>query len=180
MGTVMTMDVTENLILHNIDRNDFKTFKLLDWKKLVSYAESLIKKYDIKTSGPRTPIKSLSGGNQQKLLVARELEQSPKLLLAVHPTRGVDIGAIDFIHRQIIDARNKGCAVLLISTELDEILTLSDRIGVIFKGKIKGELTREDVQLGKIALWMAGGDDAQATESISDSQKADSQRTIGS
>jgi simple sugar transport system ATP-binding protein len=180
MGTVMTMDVTENLILHNIDRNDFKTFKLLDWKKLVSYAESLIKKYDIKTSGPRTPIKSLSGGNQQKLLVARELEQSPKLLLAVHPTRGVDIGAIDFIHRQIIDARNKGCAVLLISTELDEILTLSDRIGVIFKGKIKGELTREDVQLGKIALWMAGGDDAQATESISDSQKAASQRTIGS
>lgn len=161
MGTMMSMNVTENLVLHNIDRRDFKTLKILNWKKLVDYAESLIKKYSIKTSGSRVPMTSLSGGNQQKLLVARELEQSPKLLLAVHPTRGVDIGAIDFIHRQIIEARNKGCAVLLISTELDEILTLSDRIGVIFKGKIKGELTRDEVQMGKIALWMAGHNDEE-------------------
>lgn len=78
--------------------------------------------------------------------------------MAVHPTRGVDIGAIDFIHRQIIEARNNGCAVLLVSTELDEILTLSDRIGVIYKGKIKGELTRDNFDMSKIAMWMAGHD----------------------
>lgn len=156
IGTMMNMNVTENLILHRVGNREFKTWRLLDWKKLSGYAHSLVKKYDIKTTGPHVPMTSLSGGNQQKLIVARELEKTPKLLLAVHPTRGVDIGAIEFIHRQIIAARNKGCAVLLISTELDEILTLSDRIGVIFKGKIKGELTREEVQMSKIALWMAG------------------------
>lgn len=156
MGTMMSMNVTENLILHNVNSSQFRSKRILNWKKMMDYSQEQIEKYDIKASGPRAVLRSLSGGNQQKLLVARELEKKPDLLLAVHPTRGVDIGAIDFIHRQIIDARNKGCAVLLVSTELDEILSLSDRIGVIYKGKILGEMERDDIDMNKIALWMMG------------------------
>ena len=162
IGTIMSMNVAENFVLHNIDDPEFRSHRLLDWKKINNYAETLVTKYDIRTSSVSAPIHSLSGGNQQKLIVARELEKSPKLLLAMHPTRGVDIGAIDFIHKQIIAARNAGCAVLLVSTELDEILALSDRIGVIFKGKIKGELDRTNVDMEKIALWMAGHSDEEA------------------
>ncbi len=161
IGTIMSMSVAENLVLHNINEAQFRSHKLLDWKKINAYSESIVKKYDVRASGTTAPIHSLSGGNQQKLIVARELEKSPQLLLAMHPTRGVDIGAIDFIHKQIIAARNAGCAVLLVSTELDEILALSDRIGVIFKGKIKGETDRNNVDMNKISLWMAGHDSAE-------------------
>ena len=159
IGSVMAMSVAENLVLHNIDSRDFRTRGLLDWKKIGTYAGGLVEKYDIRTHNIQNPIRSLSGGNQQKLIVARELEKEPRLLLAMHPTRGVDIGAIDFIHKQIIQARNQGCAVLLISTELEEILELSDRVGVIYKGKIIGELDRDNISMSKIALWMAGHDE---------------------
>lgn len=158
IGTVMSMNVSENLVLHNIDDPRFRSHKLLDWNKINRYSEAIVEKYDIRTSGVEAPISSLSGGNQQKLLVARELMKEPKLLLAMHPTRGVDIGAIDFIHKQIVAARNDGCAVLLISTELEEILSLSDRIGVIYKGKIKGEVSRDKVKMKDIAMWMVGKD----------------------
>ena len=158
IGTVMSMNVSENLVLHNIDDPRFRSHKLLDWNKINQYSEAIVEKYDIRTSGVEAPMSSLSGGNQQKLLVARELMKEPKLLLAMHPTRGVDIGAIDFIHKQIVAARNDGCAVLLISTELEEILSLSDRIGVIYKGKIKGEVSRDKVKMKDIAMWMVGKD----------------------
>lgn len=158
IGTVMSMKVSENLVLHNIDDPRFRSHKLLDWNKINKYSEEIVEKYDIRTSGVEAPISSLSGGNQQKLVVARELVKKPKLLLAMHPTRGVDIGAIDFIHKQIVAARNEGCAVLLISTELEEILSLSDRIGVIYKGKIKGEVSRDKVKMKDIAMWMVGKD----------------------
>lgn len=158
IGTAMGMTVGENLVLHNIDNPEFRNHRLLDWKKINSYAEKIVEKYDIRTPGVEAPLSSLSGGNQQKLLVARELEKKPKLLLAMHPTRGVDIGAIDFIHKQIIAARNEGCAVLLISTDLEEILALSDRIGVMYKGKIKGEVSRDKVKMKDIAMWMVGKD----------------------
>ena len=164
IGTTMNMNVAENLLLHCIGRTEFRRGGFLRWKKLYGYSDYMIDKYSIKTMGSRVPLSSLSGGNQQKLLVGRELEQAPRLLIAVHPTRGVDIGAIDFIHKQIIAARNEGCAVLLVSTELDEILTLSDRISVIFKGQIKGELARDEVKMSKIALWMAGHDDEAELE----------------
>ena len=156
IGTVMSMNVSENLVLHNIDDPRFRSHKLLDWNKINQYSEAIVEKYDIRTSGVEAPMSSLSGGNQQKLLVARELMKEPKLLLAMYPTRGVDIGAIDFIHKQIVAARNDGCAVLLISTELEEILSLSDRIGVIYKGKIKGEVSRDKVKMKDIAMWMVG------------------------
>ena len=89
-------------------------------------------------------------------MVARELEKSPSLLLAVHPTRGVDIGAVEFIHKQIVAARNRGCAVLLVSTEMDEVLSLSDRIGVIYEGQILGEMDQRDADIQEIGMLMAG------------------------
>lgn len=156
IGTVMSMSVAENLVLHSIDNPDFRSCGLLDWKKINHYAQTLVENYDVRTANVQAPVNALSGGNQQKLVVARELGKNPKLLLAMHPTRGVDIGAIDFIHKQIIAARNRGCAVLLVSTELDEILALSDRIGVIYKGSILGEMPRSEISMEKIALWMAG------------------------
>ena len=119
-------------------------------------SRELISKYDIKTNDAQNPVSSLSGGNQQKLVVGRELDRNPKILFAVHPTRGVDIGATKFIHEQILHARDEGCAVVLISTELDEILELSDRIGVIYEGKILGEMDSDHIDMNRIGLLMAG------------------------
>ena len=107
----------------------------------------------------------LSGGNQQKAVVARELDKNPKLLLAVYPTRGVDIGAVDFIHKEIVKARDSGCAVLLVSSELDEILVLSDRIGVIYDGTILGEMDREDATIEKIGMALLDKDAREREES---------------
>lgn len=156
VGVVMGMSIKENMLLHDYKKKEYKKNGLLDWKRIAAHAQELIQKYNIKTPGEEEPITALSGGNQQKVVVARELETHPKLMLAVHPTRGVDVGAIEFIHKQIVAARDEGCAVLLISTELDEILSLSDRIGVIYEGKILGEMAREEAEIGRIGLLMAG------------------------
>ena len=106
---------------------------------------------------------SLSGGNQQKVVVARELDKHPDLLIAMHPTRGVDIGSIEFIHKQIVAARDKGQAVLLISTELEEVMSLSDRIGVIYEGEIVGEMDAHDASEEKIGMLMAGAKGSDET-----------------
>lgn len=116
----------------------------------------MVTKYNVKMPHLKINIENLSGGNQQKAVVARELEKKPKLLLAVHPTRGVDIGAIEFIHKEIVEARDNGCAVLLVSTELDEIMALSDTIGVIYEGQMIGEMDRNDATIEKIGMFMAG------------------------
>ena len=107
-------------------------------------AREIIAQFDIRTPSEDTPAHALSGGNQQKAVVARELSAEPRLLLASQPTRGVDIGATEFIHRQLMKARSEGKAVLLVSADLDELLALSDRIGVMFKGKIIREFTHDD------------------------------------
>ena len=116
----------------------------------------MIEKYSIKTPCRNSETRKLSGGNQQKIVVAREVDKLPKLLIAVQPTRGVDIGASEFIHQQIIKAKEQGTAVLLISTELSEINLLSDRIAVIYKGSIVGEMDKNDFEESKIGLMMAG------------------------
>ena len=156
IGTMMQMSVADNLIIHNVTDPMFRSKKLLSRRKIRAYANDIVSQYDIRVPSVNSPFYSLSGGNQQKVVVARELEKHPRLLLAMHPTRGVDIGALDFIHKQIIRARNQGCAVLLISTELEEILTLSDRIGVIYKGKIIGEMNKENICVKTISQWMMG------------------------
>lgn len=163
MGISMKRTVTDNLLLYNYNNKELKKGIFLDWKKLGRFAEDMVKKYNVKVPDLQMQIGYLSGGNQQKAVVAREMEKEPKLLLAVHPTRGVDIGAIEFIHKQIVAARNLGCAVLLVSTELEEVLSLSDRIGVIYEGKILGEMDQSDADIEKIGLLMAGSAEEQRT-----------------
>ena len=156
MGVVMQMSIRNNLVLDTFYSREFTAGLFLNWSKVEEKAQNLIQHYGIKTPNADNDINSLSGGNQQKLVVSRELDKHPKLLLAVHPTRGVDIGATQFIHQQILSARDSGCAVILVSTELDEIMEISDRIGVIYEGAILGEMDRSDATYEKIGLLMAG------------------------
>jgi len=166
MGLVMTMSIKENLVLNTYRMEDFGKNGKMNWKLAKQHADHLITEYDIKTPDSENRMSSLSGGNQQKVVVARELDKTPRLLLAVNPTRGVDVGAIEFIHSQIENARDNGCAVLLISTELDEIMSLSDRIGVIYNGKIVGEMDRENANTEKLGLYMAGKADIAEKASV--------------
>ena len=156
MGVVMNMSIRNNLVLDTFYNDKFTNGVFLNWKKIDEQAEMLIEHYGVKTPNADNDIHSLSGGNQQKVVVARELDKQPQLLFAVHPTRGVDIGATKFIHEQIVAARDRGCAVVLVSTELDEIMGLSDRIGVIYEGVLLGEMDRADANYERLGLLMAG------------------------
>jgi ABC-type multidrug transport system fused ATPase/permease subunit len=128
----------------------------LDVENSVGYANRLIKEYDIRTPSAMTSGGSLSGGNQQKLVVAREFIREPRLLIAAQPTRGIDVGSIEFIHRRIIEQRDKGAAVLLVSAELDEVMSLSDRIAVMYKGEVIKVLDAKDATREELGLLMAG------------------------
>jgi len=123
---------------------------------MVERARPLIREFDVRGGGPFTRAGSLSGGNQQKLVVAREIDRDPKILIAAQPTRGLDVGAIEYLHRRLVTERDEGRAILLVSLELDEILSLSDRILVMFEGEIVGEHTGE-VSEEAIGLEMLGG-----------------------
>jgi simple sugar transport system ATP-binding protein len=155
-GVVTSYEITDNAVLESYYLEPFARGLVRDDQAIVKHAEQLVKQFDVRTPSVRVPASSLSGGNQQKLIVAREFTRELKLLIAAQPTRGIDVGSIEFIHNQIIKKRDEGVAVLVVSAELDEILALSDRIAVMYHGKIvavvkNGELTRE--QLG---LLMAG------------------------
>jgi general nucleoside transport system ATP-binding protein len=126
-------------------------------RPILERAGQLIKQYDIRTPGPQTVTGNLSGGNQQKVIVARELSRPVQLMIANQPTRGLDVGSIEFIHQRIIEERDRGVAVLLISAELDEILALADRIAVIFHGEIVATLPAEAATREKLGILMAGG-----------------------
>ncbi len=125
-------------------------------------AEAYIKRYDVRGGGPTTPAAALSGGNQQKFILAREIDSDPRLILASQPTRGLDVGAIEFVHRRLIEQRDAGRAVLLVSFELDEILSLADRILVLYEGRIVLERTPATTDANELGLAMTGG----AVESI--------------
>lgn len=157
VGILLNESLFENLILHDFEKEKYHKGLFLDWKALRAAAGRMKEEYNVKAPGMDEPISSLSGGNQQKAVVARELEQQPELLLAIHPTRGVDIGATEFIHQRILEARDRGCAVLLISSELDEILRLADTIGVIFEGRIIGEQSGKNATSVSVGKYMAGG-----------------------
>jgi simple sugar transport system ATP-binding protein len=128
----------------------------MDQKSIRSHAETMIERFDVRPANPDLPAKNFSGGNQQKLVIAREMNAEPKVLIVGQPTRGVDIGAIEFIHKQLVALRDKGCAILLVSVELDEILALSDRIMVMNEGRIVGVLDSADATERRIGLMMAG------------------------
>ncbi|MDZ7672380.1 MAG: ABC transporter ATP-binding protein [Halanaerobiales bacterium] len=157
-GLVMDFKLYENLILGRHHKKPYVKGWSLDNKKIKEEARRLIKEFDVRTPSENVEAKSLSGGNQQKLIIAREFDRNPDLLVAAQPTRGIDVGAIEYIHNKLIEQRDAGKAILLISLELDEILALSDRIAVIYEGKIVDILDREDATEEKLGLMMAGAE----------------------
>lgn len=157
-GLVLDFSVTENMIMRNYSRPPFSKGPFIRHQESQAYAQRLVEEYDVRTPSVDNKARSLSGGNQQKLVVARELDQSPNLLIAAQPTRGLDVGAIEFVHNQLLKQRDEGKAVLLVSLELDEVLALADRILVMYDGRIIGELCEEEATEEKIGLLMLGGD----------------------
>lgn len=155
-GLVLAFPVMDNLILCQYYLEPFARRKVINWHKALQTSDDLIEKFDIRTPNALTPVGSLSGGNQQKVIVARELSRPIQLLVAAQPTRGLDVGSIEYIHHQILKRRDEGVAVLLASTELDEILQLSDRIAVMYRGQIIAVVPSKDANKENIGLLMAG------------------------
>ena len=129
----------------------------MNYEKIYTYADHCSEEFDIRPKNPYLAAKSLSGGNQQKVIIAREVSNDPEVLIASQPTRGLDVGAIEYVHRALVNQRDRGKAVLLISFELDEVMNVSDRIAVIFEGKIVGIADAINVSENEIGLMMAGG-----------------------
>jgi simple sugar transport system ATP-binding protein len=155
MGIIRDFTVQENAILEMHNQPPLSSNAFLNFGKIKEHAARLVREYDVKTPTLDTPIKALSGGNIQKLIMAREVERRPKLLIAAQPTRGVDIGASEYIHKRLIEQRNAGMAILLISEDLDEIMQLSDRIAVMYEGEIVG-IVPPNTPVDELGLMMAG------------------------
>ena len=155
-GLVLDFSLAENIALHDYRKAPDSRWGWLYPRKMVERAREALQAFDVRGGGPQTPAASLSGGNQQKVVVARELSREPRVLVAAQPTRGVDVGAIEFIHKRLVEERDEGKAILLVSFELDEILSLSDRILVMYEGKIVGEYG-PDVSPDELGVAMTGG-----------------------
>jgi len=156
-GLVLDYNLAFNLVLQKYHTPRFQKHGFLRYNEIYKYADGLIEKFDIRSGqGRRTTTRDMSGGNQQKAIVAREMDREPKLLVAVQPTRGLDVGAIEYIHKQLIYERAAGAGVLLISLELEEVINVSDRILVIFEGQIVADVKPQDVTFQELGLYMAG------------------------
>jgi general nucleoside transport system ATP-binding protein len=155
-GLVLEFNLAENLALHDYREKPGSKWGYLFPKQLIAHAKTLLNEFDVRGGGPLTPASSLSGGNQQKVIIAREVSRDPRVLVAAQPTRGLDVGAIEFVHRRLIEERDEGRAILLVSFELDEILSLADRILVLYEGQIVAEFT-PDVSEEDIGFAMLGG-----------------------
>jgi simple sugar transport system ATP-binding protein len=156
-GLVLDFTIGENILLQTYYQDPYSRSGVLNYQKMYDKARKLIEEYDVRTPNERTPARALSGGNQQKAIIAREVDRSPDLLVAAQPTRGLDVGAIEFIHRKLIEERDKGRGVLLISLELDEVLNVSDRIAVIYEGEIVAIVNAKETNEQELGLLMAGG-----------------------
>jgi len=156
MGVVMPFSVAENMILHDYNRPPFARRGFLASRTILNHARSLVKKFDVRLSGVEVAMANLSGGNQQKAVVARELHRNPRFMLVNQPTRGIDIGAMEFVLQQILTHRDEGAAVLLISTELEELFAVSDRILVMYEGELVGEVPPDRSLVEEVGLMMAG------------------------
>ena len=160
-GLVLDFSIEDNLILQNYDKQPFSKGSILQRDPIFSHASNSIEKYDVRPKqSEKRPAGTLSGGNQQKVIIAREVQNDKDLLIAVNPTRGLDVGAIEYVHKYIVEQRNKGKAVLLVSFELDEIMSLSDIIDVIFDGQIVSSIPGKDANENDLGLMMAGGKQA--------------------
>ena len=156
-GLVLDYSLEDNIVLQRYFEPEFTKAGFLRRRNIRKYASRLIDQYDVRSGqGPITIARSMSGGNQQKAIVAREIDKDPKLLVAVQPTRGLDVGAIEYIHKQIVAERDAGKAVLLVSLELDEVMDVSDRILVMYEGEIVGELDPKKTNPAELGLYMAG------------------------
>jgi simple sugar transport system ATP-binding protein len=149
--------VSENIVLDTYDRPPYASGLALNLTAIRETAEQRVKEYDIRTQSIATPVGTLSGGNQQKVILAREVGRNVSLLLASQPTRGLDVGSIEFVHKRIIEERDRGAAVILVSSELDEIYALSDRIAIMYEGRFTG-FRPPDVPVEELGLLMAGID----------------------
>ena len=155
-GLVLDFDIGENMALKDYYKPNYIKSGILQYEKIYEKARELIRQFDVRTPSERTKARALSGGNQQKIIIAREVDANPDVLIAAQPTRGLDVGAIEFIHRRLVEQRDQGKAVLLISLELEEIMSLSDRIGVISGGKLIGIVEPSQTDEKELGLMMAG------------------------
>jgi len=168
-GLVLAFPIADNLMLNTYYEPPFSRGPEIQFGTLYSYAERLVKEFDVRTPSVHLLAQNLSGGNQQKVIVAREFSRPIKLLIAAQPTRGLDVGSIEYIHRRVVEKRDEGTAVLLVSVELDEIMALSDRIAVMYEGRIVDAMDADKVTREELGLLMAGaqkgaGHATQATE----------------
>jgi simple sugar transport system ATP-binding protein len=156
MGLVLEFSVADNFVLNRYDAAPFTVNGWLKPRAIADYAARLVQAFDVRTPSVQKITAQLSGGNQQKIVLGRELDRNPVLLVAVQPTRGLDVGATEYIHQQLLEQRARGAAILLISTELEEVLALSDRIAVLYEGRLVGEVPGDRANTHKIGLMMAG------------------------
>jgi simple sugar transport system ATP-binding protein len=156
-GLVLDYSIGHNMVLQTYYKQPYSKAGIMNYKQVMEKAKTLIEKFDVRTPSPETFARALSGGNQQKAIIAREVDRSPDLLIAAQPTRGLDVGAIEFIHEQLVLEREKGRAVLLISFELEEILQVSDRIAVLYEGKTVAFLDPKETNEIELGFLMAGG-----------------------
>ena len=156
-GLILDYSLGENLMLKKYFSKEYQSRGFINFKNIEKYTNKLINQYDIRSGkGSKTNTRSMSGGNQQKAIVAREIDLDPEILIAVQPTRGLDVGAIEYIHKELIKERDRGKAILLVSLELDEVMNLSDRILVIYEGKIVADLNPKEVTVKELGLYMSG------------------------
>ena len=155
-GTIPSFSVKENIIMKDYYKPPLSKYFFLKNKTIDTYSDKLIRDFDIRCPDKKTACASLSGGNMQKVILARELSRKPKMLVAAYPIRGLDIGAAEYVHKQLLEARKEGIGILLISEELDELLDICDRIAVIYEGKILSILNRDEATKSKLGLLMAG------------------------
>jgi len=150
------LSIEENLISARYREPPFSRHGLIDWKAARHFANRVIADYDVRCPGPQAATRLLSGGNMQKLILGREMALSPRIILANQPTRGLDIGAVGYVHQQLLKARAAGAGILLISEDLDELLALSDRIVVMYRGRMSHAMARSDVTIRHLGMMMAG------------------------
>lgn len=160
-GVALRATLEDNLIVENYHRPPISKGQILDLNKISEFAADMIQKFDVRTPGATVPAFTLSGGNLQKIVLAREISAEPELLIVAQPTRGLDVGSIEFVHRRIIEARDQGAAVIVVSAELEEVMSLSDRIAVLYEGNIVGTIDAEKATEEQLGLWMAGITDHQ-------------------
>ncbi len=165
-GLILEMTLAENIALQTYYQEPMSQMGVLNYGEINDHARDLIKEFDVRTVSEVVPAKALSGGNQQKAIIAREISRDPELLIVANPTRGLDVGAIEFIHKRIIEQRDNFKAVLLVSFELEEILNVSDRIAVLHDGEIVGIVNANETSEQELGLLMAGSSLEKARQEL--------------